>query len=95
MRIDLIFWISIITVGAHVAIMELIYTFHDAPENMYLKAKEWQTHLMKPLFYCPTCMASVWGTILYWAFGGDVYHYVPTIFAVAYLNTLLNKWVSN
>ena len=87
--------ISVISVGAHLAIMELIYTFYDAPENIYLNAKKWQTYLMKPLFYCPTCMASVWGTTLHIILGGSLIEWIPTILGVAYFNTLLNKWASN
>lgn len=87
--------ISIVSVGAHLAIMELIYTFYDAPENVYLNAKKWQTYLMKPLFYCPTCMASIWGTVLHFALGGSFVEWLPVILGVAYFNTLLNKWVSN
>lgn len=87
--------ISIVSVGVHLAVMELIYTFYDAPENVYLNAKKWQGYLMKPLFYCPTCMASVWGTLLHFYFGGDFITWIPVIFGVAYFNTLLNKWASN
>lgn len=87
--------ISIVSVGVHLAIMELIYTFYDAPENVYLNAKKWQGYLMKPFFYCPTCMASIWGTTLHFIFGGTFIEWIPVIFGVAYFNTLLNKWVSN
>lgn len=87
--------ISVISVGAHLAIMELIYTFYDAPENVYLNANKWQTYLMKPLFYCPTCMASVWGTTLHIMLNGSLIEWIPTILGVAYFNTLLNKWASN
>ena len=95
MLIPHVIFISIVSVGVHLAIMELIYTFYDAPENVYLNAKKWQTYLMKPLFYCPTCMASIWGTTLHFYFNGSLIEWPVVILAVAYFNTLLNKWVSN
>lgn len=87
--------ISLITVGAHLAAMELIATFYVDPDEFY----SWQTKMgksvLKPLIYCPTCMASVWGTSLHFILGGDVFSWIPTILAVAFTNTLLNKWASS
>jgi hypothetical protein len=101
MKIDLIFWISIITVGAHLAITELIH-FGLYVRFKTLSIDEWYSNLTdskktlaKPLFMCPTCMASIWGTSLYFAFGGELVYWIPSILAVAFFNTLLNKWVSN
>ena len=87
--------ISVISVVIHLAVMEFIYTFYGIPENMFLDAPKWLQNVCKPLFYCPTCMASFWGTTLHFSLGGDVISWIPVVFAVAFLNTIFAKWVSN
>ena len=36
----------------------------------------------KPLFLCPACMSSVWGTTVYFYTGGNGYHYPLYLFAL-------------
>ena len=92
--------ISIITVGGHLVITELL-NFHlyekslNTIESWYHNLTTFQKTLVKPLFMCPTCMASVWGIPLYFTFGGSIDWFIPSILAIAFFNTLLNKWVSN
>lgn len=96
MTLTHILLISIITVGAHLAIMELINHFICDPDEFYRDRLDKQGKTFaKPLAYCPTCMASIWGTALHFGLGGELVWLIPTILAVAYVNTLLNKWVSN
>lgn len=87
--------ISVVTVGAHLVAMELIHTFHGDVDQFFADLSEGEKRLFKPLFSCPTCMASVWGTTLHFGFGGDLVWWIPVILAVAFTNTLLNKWASN
>ncbi len=98
--------ISLISVGAHLAAMELIHTFICDPDYLFWTKDEKDVLFQsdrdkffekwsKPLFLCPTCMASVWGTALHFYLGGDGYYWIPTILAVAFTNTLFNKWASN
>lgn len=86
--------ISAVTVGVHVAAMELIYTFIQDPDEWFADQSKVAQKLLKPLIYCPTCMASVWGTSLHFLLGGSFTYWIPTVFAVAFVNTLFKKWVS-
>lgn len=86
--------ISAITVGAHLAAFELIYTFIKDPDELYAEWSKPVQRLTKPLFYCPTCMASVWGTSLHFILGGSVATWIPVVLACAFVNTLFNKWVN-
>jgi hypothetical protein len=92
--------ISIVTVGAHLAITELLSFYlyersYDTLESWYSSLNTKQKTLYKPLFMCPTCMASIWGVPLYFLTGGSLLWFIPSIFAIAFTNTLFNKWVSN
>lgn len=78
--------ISVITIGAHLAIEEMWWTFYK--EEM---PQHWA---LKPLATCPTCMASVWGTLLHFYFSGDLLTWPIVVLGAAFTNTLLNKWVS-
>ena len=86
--------ISAVTIGAHLAAMELIWTFVKDPDQLYSELSGKVQKALKPLLYCPTCMASVWGTSLHFLLGGSVTYWIPTVFAVAFVNTLFNKWVN-
>lgn len=103
--------IACAVVGVHMAIKELVssLTAHDIDtlyEDTYevvdsrlpLIRKTWKTHLAKPLFYCVTCMSSVWGTFFYVMLAPQVYFgfslvvwYLPTIFMVALFGTWIFK----
>jgi len=96
--------ISMITVGAHLAIMELITTFFCDPDYLFYSRNDKDVMFQsnrdrffekwsKPLFLCPTCMASVWGTTLHFGLGGELAYWIPVVLAVAFTNTLLNKLV--
>ena len=78
--------ISAITVGAHLAIDELWWTFRETE----LPKDKW----LKPIATCPTCMASVWGSVLHFILGGDIYTWPLAVLAAAFTNTLMNKWAS-
>lgn len=54
--------------------------------------------IRKPVIDCPTCMAGLWGTLIYWIdlilsnkITGveNIFYWIITILAVAFLNTLL------
>jgi hypothetical protein len=95
MQLGIILLTSMTAMGFHLAAMELIYTFYCDPEQFYLSlTKRWK-RISKPIWYCPTCMASVWGTIGHFYLGGELYLWPVTVLSVAFLNTLLNKWVSH
>lgn len=85
--------IAAIIVGTHLAVRALIHEFIDDPDTVYSKLTPfWQTW-SKPLGYCPTCMASIHGTIWHFYFGGGVEYWIPVVLALAFVNTLFNKWV--
>jgi hypothetical protein len=95
MQLGIILLTSMTAMGFHLAVMELIFTFYGLPEELYRQlTKRWK-RISKPIWYCPTCMASVWGTIGHFYLGGEFYLWPVTVLSVAFLNTLLNKWVSN
>lgn len=100
--------ISLACVGTHVVLKELVghFTTQDLDgwyastfnEEGEFTKPTLLTHASKPLFYCVTCMASVWGTFYYillapihlreWEL---VLCYVPTLMIVALLNTYIYK----
>lgn len=101
--------ISFAIVGVHLAIKELLNHFkgvdidqiyeetHEVTDDIRL-VKTWITHLVKPLFYCVTCMSSIWGTFFYILLAPQVYFgwslvawYIPTIFMVALFGTWIYK----
>lgn len=62
----------------------------DKPAR-YLEVKlpYWMT---KPLFNCPTCMASVWGTVYYIAFQpSNILHYPVYILGLAAIATFMTS----
>lgn len=100
--------IACAVVGVRIALGELIEHFTGwTPEEVYettfkndgcYSVSTWKTHLAKPLFYCVTCMASIWGTFFYILlapmhyFGWDLFlFYIPTIFTVALFGTWIYK----
>lgn len=49
-------------------------------DEVFGKAGDWMTkrigdHWVKPLFDCPACMSSVWGTLFF--FGAGMYQWLP------------------
>jgi hypothetical protein len=115
MELGIILLTSLCCVGWHVATDTLLH---------HVTGKGWSDHwdsltkaqqtILKPLGACPTCMASVCGTIGHFYFymlfnlaviaNGDalairfllieaVGYWPVTVLAVAYLNTLLIRWV--
>jgi hypothetical protein len=40
-------------------------------------------HFLKPVFTCPCCMASVWGTTIWFLTGGDVYYWPFFVIALS------------
>jgi hypothetical protein len=101
--------ISCAVLGVHLTIDEILQHFtgwtsaewydetHECLGDGAFK-KTWITHLAKPLFYCATCMASIWGSFFYVCIA-PMHHqgvtllawYVPTIAMVALFNTVIYK----
>lgn len=48
--------------------------------------------ILKPLFDCPACMASVWGTVYYFTIGSSL-PYLVFIFALSGLNWLITMYM--
>ena len=86
--------IAIIIVGTHLAAQALIHEFVDEPSTVFSKLTPFWQRWSKPLCYCPTCMASIHGTFWHFYFDGGVYYWIPTVLALAFVNTLFNKWVN-
>jgi hypothetical protein len=94
MELGIIVLTSLCCVGWHVATDTLLH---------HVTGKGWSDHwdgftqaqktVLKPLAACPTCMASVCGTIGHFYLGGELWAWPVTVLAVAYLNTLLIRWV--
>ena len=83
--IPAILLISVATVGARLAVDELLTTFTGLDIDWYFKDKTWA----KPIISCVTCMASVWGTVGHFYLGGDFATWPVTVLCCAYLNTYL------
>jgi hypothetical protein len=47
----------------------------------------------KPLFICPPCMASVWGTIVWFMAGGSLVLWPFYILSLSGLVTLINSYI--
>jgi hypothetical protein len=87
-------FISIVTMGFHVVANQLYFEFHGDPSLNYHQWHKWKRIIYKPLWYCPTCMASVHGTFWHFILGGSLTWWLPTLLIVALFNTLINKWVN-
>jgi len=57
--------------------------------NRWTVRKRWPDWITKPLFLCPVCMASFWGTAYFVAIGITWYWLPFWILAVAGLNRIL------
>lgn len=55
----------------------------------FYKKKHWY---FKPLFACPRCMASVWGGTFYLFTFGLNWWIVPSLFAIAFINSVLMSY---
>lgn len=93
MLIPHILIIAAIIVGTHLAIQALIHEFIGDPDAVYERFTPFWKSLAKPLGYCPTCMASIHGTFWHFYFDGAVATWIPVVLALAFVNTLFNKWV--
>lgn len=51
--------------------------------------------LNKPLWACPVCMSSIWGTAGYFILGLHYHYFFPFIFCLCGLNTIILKLTSN
>lgn len=52
--------------------------------------------LSKPLFLCPTCMSSIWGTLFWFATGNELtLWYVVGIFSLAGVNSIATALLYN
>ena len=86
--------IAIIIVGAHLAIRGLIHAKGIDPDVYYASLSKFWQFWSKPLWACPTCMASIHGTFWHFYFDGGIYYWIPTVLALTFVNTLFNKWVN-
>jgi thymidine kinase len=78
---------SLVIVGANIAIKELIDSFWTDPFELYQSLPKWAKHLSKPTWYCPTCMASVWGTMIHFYLGGSLVDWPLVVLSLAFVNT--------
>lgn len=69
-------------------------------EGMILgKAGEWMVkkfplYISKPLFFCPACMAGIWGTAFSVYSGYDIQEWITLVFGVCGLNFLTMKFLT-
>lgn len=93
MEFGIIALVSMCCVGWHIASNSLLHDFTGKDYSDYWPdLKRWQKNIIKPLGGCPTCMASVCGTIGHFYLGGSLEMWPVTVLSLAYLNTQLNKW---
>lgn len=76
---------SLFIIGLHVAMWEGMILYRV---RLFLdKLTESARIVRKPLYGCPPCMASVWGTVLWFAFGhGIEWKWLLFVVAVSGLN---------
>jgi hypothetical protein len=86
--------IAAIIVGTHLAVRSLLNEFVADPDLIYEGFGPFWKTWSKPLWACPTCMASIHGTAWHFYFGGGIEYWIPVVLALAFVNTLLNRWVS-
>lgn len=81
---------SLYCVGLHITTRKN-HLFHFIDNN------NWPDWVKKPLYDCPTCMASVHGSIVYWVVMewtlGNLYIWPFYLFALCCLNTYVNNKV--
>lgn len=89
-----ILYISLFCLGWHTITSEGML-LHFIKEWLSVKLPEntkWD-YLYKPLIGCPPCMASVWGTTIYWILNDPTQKafvlWIPTVIAVSFVNKLL------
>jgi len=59
-----------------------------------VKRIRFSLYISKPLFNCPPCMASVWGSIFYWSiFGQDVKTWIVCVLISSILNKIIYGYV--
>jgi len=51
--------------------------------------------IVAPLFDCPPCMSSIWGTTIWFLTGGDFFWWPAFVFALCGLNTLVTIEILN
>jgi|TARA_R100000093_G_C1945099_1_gene74000 uncharacterized membrane protein YeiH len=53
--------------------------------------------IAKPLILCCACMASIWGTIIYWSFyANSIWEWIFCIIAASFINSVLwdlGEWI--
>ncbi len=62
---------------------ELLGWFGDRLERRFPEV------VLKPIFLCPPCMASLWGSTVWFIFGGDLIFWVPFVLALSGLNRIV------
>lgn len=85
------FWIrlplaSVIIIGIWVSFEpKMIFSFMADWFHKWLPVM-----LQKPLYDCPACMSSIWGSIIWFSTGGDLIWWVPFVFALCGLNRIVS-----
>lgn len=89
--------ISLTILGFHVLIEQLIWHFYGLTlEDVYDKYNsKWFFSLFKPLFLCPLCMTSIWGTVLYLLTNSEylLIEYITSIGLIGLFNYLGSKYL--
>jgi hypothetical protein len=94
MELGIIVLTSLCCVGWHVATDTILHHVTGKGWGDHWDGfTKWQKTVLKPLAACPTCMASICGTVGHFYLGGELWAWPVTVLAVAYLNTLLIRWV--
>ncbi len=72
-------------IGLNRSVDLLLHTFTGKDLDIYFDMMEgkWYQKWSKPLMTCVYCMASVWGTIFYFVYGGSLLYWIPSILAIA------------
>lgn len=81
--------ISAITIGTYFAVQEWMHTFGVDPDEYWTDLPTWGRFISKPIWYCPTCMCSIHGTIWHFYLGGEVWSWIPTVLGVCLVNVLI------
>jgi hypothetical protein len=68
----------------------------DINSGAWLGLPRWKKLLFKPLFACPYCMASVWGTAIFWAAFSymGAWYWIPFCVCLCGFNYFLNQFVA-
>lgn len=84
-------FITVLWIWGLRAVCSYPFIFYKIADNLEVRLKRW---LSKPLFLCPVCMSSIWGTYFFFYFDqSGIMNLITFIMAVAGVNYLIIEYL--